>query len=536
MAPFRVLVALLFVLLAFPGAARAASPSCADPQSAARSLLDWLQPDRYDPAAAATCLDVPTSRKDDAAGLAVKLKKVLDARGLYVPTDDLPDDPDYLDDESRHRVAPLPTLPSFVLHKRGERWLVSRELVQSIDTLYDETFSSLSGRVQDAIPPGLRVKVFGFQTWQVVYFVLLLLGALIVGRVTQRVLVGQLARLARRAQIELKAQWLERTQGPISWLAMGGVVRWGIPDLQLGVQASRALLFLANITVSFAAVLILVRLIDVGTDYFAQRAEATESKLDDQVIPLLNRTAKFVVWALGIVFILQNSGVNVLSLVAGLGIGGLAFALAAKDTVENLFGSITIFTDRPFQIGDWVLVDGKVEGVVEEVGFRSTRVRTFYNSVVSVPNGKVAAATIDNYGMRSRRRTVATLGLTYSTPREKLEAYTDAVRAYLAAHPKVYKQVLEVHFSGFGESALQIMVYFFLEVPDWHQELEERAAIYAHFLRLAEEIGVSFAFPSTSLYVESLPGQSSKSLPNSSSKSPPAPPSPSSSPSPSDSP
>lgn len=501
----RLLSGPLLAGLLLAGPARAEEPSCADPRSAAQSLLDSLQPERHDPVAAARCLDLSEKNAERGPELAVRLKKVLDARGLYVPVDEIPSEPDHVGDDGRPRITPLPTFPLLVIEKVDGRWVYSQKLVDATDRLYAETFSGLSRRVQDAIPPALEGHVLGLRTWQLVYLGLLVLGAFLAGRLVQHVLVGQLVRAARRVGIDLHAAWLARTQSPISWCVVAGVVRWGIPDLQLGVQSARGLLVLANTALSLAAVIVLVRLVDIGADFLAQRAAATESKLDDQLIPMVTRLAKIAVWALGLVFILQTSGVNVLSLVAGLGIGGLAVALAAKDTVENLFGSLTIFTDKPFQIGDWVVVDGKVEGVVEEVGFRSTRVRTFYNSVVSVPNGRVAAATVDNYGLRARRRVVTTLGVTYNTPRAKIDAFVQAIRAHLEAHPKVFKGTLEVHFSGFGASALEVMVYFFLEVPTWHEELEERGRIYMEFVRIAEELGVSFAFPSTSLYVEKLP-------------------------------
>jgi MscS family membrane protein len=210
------------------------------------------------------------------------------------------------------------------------------------------------------------------------------------------------------------------------------------------------------------------------------------------------------IWVLAIVFILQNSGVAVSSVLAGLGLGGLAFALAAKDTVENFFGSLVLLTDRPFALGDWVVID-EVEGIVEEVGFRSTRVRTFYNSVVSVPNGKLAVSKIDNYGRRTRRRVKTTLGLTYGTPRVRMEEFVQRIRALLEADPQVWKGTIEVVLAGFGPSSLDVLVYFFLAVPDWHAELEHRGRLYLEFMRIAEEVGVSFAFPSTSVYVEALP-------------------------------
>ncbi|MCA9571140.1 MAG: mechanosensitive ion channel family protein, partial [Myxococcales bacterium] len=229
----------------------------------------------------------------------------------------------------------------------------------------------------------------------------------------------------------------------------------------------------------------------------------TESRLDDQLVPLVRKLLKGAVLVLGLVFVLQNAGVDVGSLIAGLGIGGLAFALAAKDTLANLFGSLTIFVDRPFQIGDWVII-GSVEGVVEEVGFRSTRVRTFYNSVVTIPNSQITNANVDNMGLRPRRRVKMMIGLTYDTPPDLLQAYVEGVRAILAAHPFV-QRTYEVHVYQFSSSSIDILVYYHLVVPGWTEELDSRSQNILEFMRLADELGVSFAFPSTSVYVESTP-------------------------------
>lgn len=501
----RAPLAVLFFLWGLMAPAQAAGPSCASPQEAARSLLDWLQPERWDPEAAATCLDLPPGSDEPPGDVAVKLKKVLDARGLYVPTDSLSADPAYKDASGQQRVEPLPSFPRLVLEKHGDRWLWSRDLVAAADDLYDETFSGFAGVVQRAMPVRLRGRVLGVESWQIVAGTVLVLLTLLAGLLARRLLVRQILRLARAAEVELTADLLGRAQAPLTWLIGGFVFHWGVPELQLGVRTSRMLLFLSNAVLSLSVILIAVRAVDVIAHLLTERALRSDTKLDDQLVPLGRKAAKVAVWLLGAVFMVENLGVDVASLLAGLGIGGLAFALAAKDTVENLFGSVMIFIDRPFQIGDWIITNDGTEGVVVEVGFRSTRIRTFQDSMVTVPNGKLAMATIDNMGGRTKRRVKVTLGLTYDTPRTKIAAYIQAIEAFLRADPAVAPGTLEVHLSAFGASSLDILIYYFLAVPDWHGELGERGRHYLEFIRMAEDLGISFAFPSTSLYVEKLP-------------------------------
>jgi MscS family membrane protein len=243
--------------------------------------------------------------------------------------------------------------------------------------------------------------------------------------------------------------------------------------------------------------------VNVGAVIAGAWADGTESKLDDQLIPMMRQAAQILVLVLGTIYIADEVGFDVWKLAAGVGIGGLAFALAAQDTVANLFGSVNIFVDRPFQIGDWVKI-GKVEGVVEEVGFRSTRVRTFYNSLVTIPNSSITNANVDNLGLRTRRRTKFVLGVTYNTPPDKLAAFVEGIRAILAMHPSV-QRTYEVHLYNLGTSGIEILVYYHLIVPGWHEELCARSQNILEFMRLADDLGISFAFPSTSVYVESTP-------------------------------
>ena len=160
-------------------------------------------------------------------------------------------------------------------------------------------------------------------------------------------------------------------------------------------------------------------------------------------------------------------------MIAGLGLGGLAFALASKDMVQNLFGSVTILLDRTFAVGDWIIVDGK-EGSVESIGFRSTRIRTFYNSMLTVPNSTFITASVDNMGERRYRRLSTKLGLAYETPPDKIEAFCEGVRELVRQHPYMRKDYFHVYFNGYADSALEILVYVFWETPEWSTELRER--------------------------------------------------------------
>ena len=211
---------------------------------------------------------------------------------------------------------------------------------------------------------------------------------------------------------------------------------------------------------------------------------------------------------IGLLFILNNLNVNITALLAGLSIGGLALALAAQETIKNFFGSIMIFLDRPFQIGDWISSDG-IDGTVEEVGFRSTRIRTFRNSVTSVPNGRLADLTIDNHGLRMYRRFNTHIAVTYDTPPEVISTFVEGLKKIVARHPFTRKDYYEIHLHEMGNSSLNILFYIFFQVPGWTEELTCRHQILLEVLKLAESMKVRFAFPTQTLHMETFPGQPS---------------------------
>jgi MscS family membrane protein len=189
------------------------------------------------------------------------------------------------------------------------------------------------------------------------------------------------------------------------------------------------------------------------------------------------------------------------SLLAGLGIGGIAIAMAAKDTIANIFGSLTVLVDRPFHIGDWVVIDD-TEGTVEDVGFRSTRVRTFYDSVITIPNSLLLTAKVDNMGSRTYRRIRENLSITYQTAADDVDAFCDAIRQIISEHQHTRKDYFLVNFTGFKDSHLEIMLYCFVKVPNWQAELDAKQDILLKIARKAEEMGIEFAYPTQTLFIK----------------------------------
>ena len=280
----------------------------------------------------------------------------------------------------------------------------------------------------------------------------------------------------------------------------------GFPMLDFDPEIENIVNQIASLVAAVGVLQVAYRAIDIFMDVLARRATQTESKLDDSLVPLLRTAVRLFVTFVGLLFVLQNLDINVSSLIAGLGLGGLAIALAAQDTVRNLLGGVTIFADKPFEVGDWVVVDG-VEGTVEAVGFRSTRVRTFYNSLISVPNGNLMDSGIDNMGQRRWRRYKTTLGVAYHTKPDQLQAFVEGIRAIIQANPGMRQDYYIVEFHGFGATSLDILVYCFIDAEDWNEELRTRHVLNLDIMRLAESLQVEFAFPTQTLHIARMPGQ-----------------------------
>jgi MscS family membrane protein len=352
------------------------------------------------------------------------------------------------------------------------------------------------------LPPFMtEPAAFGVAPWQVLGLLIVLLLGVLVRVTASKLLTNRVASVLARRGDRADTDKLVSVAQPIGTILLCLVVWNLLPSLAFGVRVHQVFAVALRLVATSAAVLVVYRMVDLVSDIFQRRAAKTDTKLDDQLIPLIRKCLKVFVACVGFIFVLQNLDVDVGSLLAGASLGGLAFTLAARDTVANLFGSISIFADSPFQVGDYVAIDGK-EGIVIEVGMRSTRIRTFYESVLAIPNSVIANAVVDNYSLRRIRRQWSTLRVTYDTPPEKLEAFVDGIRAVLRETPSVTEDGNEVHFKEFGQSAFELILYFFLKVDSWSAELTERQAIYLKILGLAHELDVSFALPAQTVHLE----------------------------------
>jgi len=256
-----------------------------------------------------------------------------------------------------------------------------------------------------------------------------------------------------------------------------------------------------QIFIVISATWIVLRMIDFLGFVLAKQAQKTDTTTDDQIIQFVREALKILTYIFSFLFVLGAVfNLNIGSLVAGLGIGGLAIALAAQDTLENVIASFIIFFDKPFVVGDYINV-GDEYGIVEKIGFRSTRIRTLEKSYLTIPNKNLIGDKLDNLSLRTFRRAKFDIGVTYDTTIEQIQAIVSEIQKFIDEHPRTNQDGL-VKFTDFGSSSLDIMVLFYVDTMEWSVYLEVKEEINYKIIEIVEKHGSSFAFPSTTVYLQ----------------------------------
>ncbi|MCB9358277.1 MAG: mechanosensitive ion channel family protein [Calditrichaeota bacterium] len=342
---------------------------------------------------------------------------------------------------------------------------------------------------------------------------LLAAGALVGGWVLKKIamfILKRLMKLAERTDSDFDDIIIAAVRRPIGWLCflLGLWVALTVLPLPTEpVDIDRFFFSFMKSATVFVGFWLVVRLISGFIRSAEEKTRETNPQLAG-ILPLGRKTIVVTMWILAVLVALQNIGYSVASLLAGIGIGGAALAFAAKDTLANFFGSLVIFVDKPFAIGEWVKV-GNIEGTVEDVSLRVTRVRTFERSLITVPNQDLTTKPIENFSRRERRRIKFTIGVTYDTSIDKIEAGIEHVRKIIAEHPGLETEEQYVYFTQFADFSLNILVQCYTLETDYRKYLEIQHALLIAIKRQFESLGIEFAFPTQSLHIESLPkGQS----------------------------
>lgn len=394
--------------------------------------------------------------------------------------------------------------------KIKDQWLFSSSTLQSLeqyqealsDSKYIEGVVSLntfSDNVRKQLGPTWTKKSFIFEDWQWLGLFIILVIAFITEKISKMIITFILNHTSKFV-MNSGADKISEAIDPLAKIIFVFVSMQLISNLDFSTSVIGIIKRVLYIAMSLMAVWFAHKVIEFMAQQFTVRATTTETKFDDILVPLLTKTAFVIVYLLGGLLVANSLTIDVTGIIAGLGIGGLAFAFAAKDMLANFFGSIMLVLDRPFDIGD-VITAGEIEGVVDEVGFRSTRIRTFNDSLITVSNGELMNRPIDNKGKRRFRRLVTDLGLEYDTPAEKIEGFCEGIRQLIGSYKWTRKDNFHVYFSNFGPCSLDIKMVVYWETSDYSRELAEKHRLLIDILRLAKEMDVAFAFPTQTVHM-----------------------------------
>ena len=479
--------------------------------------------------AAVRCLDLTDipdpARRIVGRGLALKLKEVLD-RTIFLIFQDIPDS---------SVGVPL----AILVHKEGRitaerqaeggrkgQWLFNRATVRSLDRLYDEFESkpivpelAAIGRSADGpafglapglwlrhrLPSWLRYRAgpagpFSLAAYQFLGSALLVLLLVPAYLLVVRPLTGLIRALMRRRAVTADDREVSTWTRPVGCLAVVWMLVEGVAVLDLPTETASALLSVFVPTFGLAAAFAAYQLIDPVLKLAAGPAvtQLGATTLAAMGFPVLSLVLKILVLACGLAAVLSMFNFDVATVLAGLGIGGLAFALAAQDTLKNFFGSLMLIADRTFRVGDLVKIGGN-EGTVESVGLRTTRIRGLDDALLTIPNSDLTTAHVTNFGARRYRRFRTRLTVPYGTDSDRLIQFRDGILALVRGHDRVRRQSYEVALNDLATSGIEILIQVFLEVPDGHAELMDRDELILGMLRLAEQLGISLDSPTVAL-------------------------------------
>lgn len=492
-----------------------------------RTYVDALK--RGDLDKAAECLDlsdIPDPARRIVGGeLAFKLKEVLD-RNVFIIIQDIPDSSVGLPLEAVVHKEGRITAERQASGKRKGQWLFNRATVRSVDRLYDEfeskplvpelaasglttggsTFRQTPGLwIRHRLPHWLRTRIGASKTWplaayQLVGMLLLVLLFVPVYRLVVWPFTVLLRSMMSWREVSTDDRELRSWVRPIGWLAVSSMLVTGVTILDLRMEVAGALLSVLVPVFWVATMLAAYQLIDPILKLAAGPVLTEEgaTTLAAMGYPVLSLVLKILVIGCGLATILNLFEFDVGTLLAGAGIGGLAFALAAQDTLKNFLGSLMLIADRTFRVGDLVQIGGN-EGVVESVGLRTTRLRGLDDSLLTIPNSDLTTAHVTNFGARRFRRFRTKFSVDYSTPPERLIEFRDGILGLIREHPQVRQQKYEVVVNDLGSSGIEILIQVFLDVFESHAELIARDGLILEVLRLAERLGIVFDTPARSV-------------------------------------
>ncbi len=346
-----------------------------------------------------------------------------------------------------------------------------------------------------------NMRVFSFTAGDLTVSFVILLCSVIFRNLIAAFIFRRLKGFTAKTRIDFDDHLVNALEKPVSWFILLVGIYISLATLPLDDDLALLIQNLFHGGTMLVIVWAMLRLTDMIAIVLSGRIKDKKSAIFG-FIPLLRKTTKAFILCVGMLMVIDNMGYNVAGIIATLGLGGAAVALAAKDTVANFFGSLMIVMDRPFKVGDWIIVGDKVDGDVEAIGLRSTKVRTWPKTVMSIPNSILANEYVNNWSRMPKRRVKQYVGVTYETSAEDMQLIVEDIRQILREDEGVNQEFMLVSFTDFGDSSLDILVYYFTTSTAWLEYMDVRQRINCKIMEAIKARGSSIAFPTRSLYLE----------------------------------
>ena len=326
------------------------------------------------------------------------------------------------------------------------------------------------------------------------------------------ILLRPLRRLVARSSSDIDDRLLEASVSPLRLAVVGFSLMLVTLIFAFDAQVKSIAVTVGRATLISALFFGVVRWFEVLTLRPEAFARITGWTIPERLLPFLNTLVKYLIIALGFIFVLQELNFDVAALIASLGVVGIGISLASQNTVSNMFGFAAIVSDNPFKVGDFIRTPD-ITGIVENVGVRSTRVRQLDQALITVPNNALTDAVVVNLSRMEKRRLDATLTFTYSTTVDQMRQAVAAIRELLQNTDDIDPESVVVHFVDFNASSLDVRVIAQVLLADFREFTARKEAVYLDIMEIVESLGMSFAFPSRSLYIESAPDNAAAPAP-----------------------
>jgi len=328
----------------------------------------------------------------------------------------------------------------------------------------------------------------------------IIFGSVLIAKILYWIIGKYVKRITAKTKTNLDDLLVDKLEEPIVYGLVIIGFYWGFHRLEFGVGVDNFFKHLFTIIFALNITWLVVRVIDsIIEEYIVPIVSKSESDLDDQLIPVIRKMAKVIIWSMGIIIGLNNAGFDVAALIAGLGIGGLALALAAQDTVKNIFGGLMIFLDKPFKITDRIKIDDW-DGFVEDIGVRSTRLRTLEGRIVTMPNARFSENAVENVSLEPSRKVTANISLTYQTTPDKMQLALDLLYKIAEENEFVETENTIVSFNNWGNSAMGILFIYFIK--DKADIFGVQTQVNMSILRQFNAEGLDFAYPTQTIYAK----------------------------------